>query len=76
MVEADSSRAIATAFATLVHNRADALLIGTDPFFYSRRVQLATLAARHAIPAAFTAREFPEVGGLMSYGTNIMEVFR
>src|SRR5499425_3038762 len=39
VVEADSSRAIATAFATLVHNRADALLIGTDPFFYSRRVQ-------------------------------------
>ena len=76
VVEADSSRAIATAFATLVHNRADALLIGTDPFFYSRRVQLATLAARHVIPAAFTARDFPEVGGLMSYGTSITEVFR
>ena len=76
VVEADSSRAIATAFATLAHNRAEALLIGTDPFLFSRRVQLATLAARHAIPAAFTAREFPEVGGLMSYGTSITEVFR
>jgi putative tryptophan/tyrosine transport system substrate-binding protein len=76
VVEADSSRAIDTAFATLVHNRAEALLIGTDPFFFSRRVQLATLAARHAIPAAFTAREFPEVGGLMSYGTSIAEVYR
>ena len=76
VVEADSSRAIETAFATLVHNRAEALLIGTDPFLFNRRVQLATLAARHAIPAAFTAREFPEVGGLMSYGTSITEVFR
>jgi putative ABC transport system substrate-binding protein len=76
VVEADSSRKIDTAFATLVHNRTEALLIGTDPFFYSRRVQLATLATRHAIPAAFSAREFPEVGGLMSYGTSITEVFR
>ena len=76
VVEADSSRAIETAFATLVHNRAEALLIGTDPFLFNRRVQLATLAARHAIPAAFTAREFPEVGGLMSYGTSITEVIR
>ena len=50
VVEADSSRAIDTAFATLVHNRAEALLIGTDPFLFGRRVQLATLAARHAIP--------------------------
>ena len=76
VVEADSNRTIDTAFATLVHNRAEALLIGTDQFFFSRRVQLATLAARHAIPAAFTAREFPEVGGLMSYGTSITEVYR
>ena len=76
VVEADSIRAIDTAFATLLHNGAAALLIGTDPFFFSRRVQLATLAARHAIPAAFAAREFPEVGGLMSYGTSLTEVFR
>lgn len=54
----------------------EAFLIGTDPFFYSRRVQLATLAARHVIPAAFNAREFVEVGGLMSYGSNLTEVFR
>jgi len=52
------------------------LLVGTDQFFFSRRVQLATLAARHAIPAAFAARQFPEVGGLMSYGTSITEAFR
>jgi putative ABC transport system substrate-binding protein len=76
VVEADNNRAIETAFATLVRTRVDALLIGTDPFLFSRRVQLATLATRHAIPAAFAAREFPEVGGLMSYGTSLTEVFR
>jgi ABC-type uncharacterized transport system substrate-binding protein len=76
VVEADNNRAIETAFATLVRTRVEALLIGTDPFLFSRRVQLATLATRHAIPAAFAAREFPEVGGLMSYGTSLTEVFR
>ena len=76
VIEADNNRAIEAAFATLVRNRVEALLIGTDPFFYSRRVQLATLATRHANPAAFNAREFPEVGGLMSYGTSLKEVFR
>ena len=76
VVEADNNRAIETAFATLVLTRVEALLIGTDPFLFSRRVQLATLATRHAIPAAFNAREFSEVGGLMSYGTSLTEVFR
>src|SRR5262249_18015454 len=47
-----------------------------DGFFTSRRVQFATLTARYAIPAAFSQREFVEVGGLMSYGTNIADMFR
>src|SRR5262249_38670350 len=76
VVKADNNRAIETAFAILVRTRVEALLIGTDPFFFSRRVQLATLATRHAIPAAFNAREFAEVGGLMSYGTSLTEGFR
>jgi putative ABC transport system substrate-binding protein len=76
VVEANNGRAIEAAFASLVRSRSEALLIGTDPFFFSRRVQLATLAARHVIPAAFNAREFVEVGGLMSYGTSLTEVFR
>jgi putative tryptophan/tyrosine transport system substrate-binding protein len=76
VVEADNSRAIEAAFATLVRSRSEALLIGTDQFFYSRRVQLATLAARHVIPATFNSREFVEVGGLMSYGASLTEVFR
>jgi putative ABC transport system substrate-binding protein len=56
--------------------RAGALLISADPLFASRIVQLPTLAARHAVPALFSIREFPEVGGLMSYVSNFRELFR
>src|SRR5262250_2552105 len=76
VVEANNGHTIEAAFASLLRSRSEALLIGTDPFFFSRRVQLATLAARHVIPAAFNAREFVEAGGLMSYGTSLTEVFR
>jgi putative ABC transport system substrate-binding protein len=76
VLHASDSREIEAAFATLVRNRAEALLVGTDPFFYSRRLQLATLATRHAIPAVYTVREYPEAGGLMSYGTSLTEVYR
>jgi putative ABC transport system substrate-binding protein len=48
----------------------------TDSLFLSRRVQLVTLAARHAIPAIWTAREYAEIGSLMSYGTNLADVWR
>jgi putative ABC transport system substrate-binding protein len=56
--------------------RTDALVIASDPFFYGRREQLTALAARHAIPAIYTSREFPEVGGLMSYRTNLPDIYR
>jgi putative ABC transport system substrate-binding protein len=59
-----------------VQKRADALLIIADPLFASRPVQLATLAARHALPAIYALREFAEAGGLMSYGSNFTELFR
>jgi putative ABC transport system substrate-binding protein len=62
--------------AASAKERTDALVIASDPFFYGRREQLAALAARHAIPAIYTSREFPEVGGLMSYGTNLPDVYR
>jgi putative ABC transport system substrate-binding protein len=76
VLHAGTSREIEAAFATLVHAQADALFVAPDGFFTSRRVQFATLAARHAIPAAFSNRSYPEVGGLMSYGTDTLDYYR
>jgi ABC-type uncharacterized transport system substrate-binding protein len=76
VVEASDSREIEATFGTLVRNRADALVVGPDPFFASRRLQLATLATRHAIPAVYNIREYAEAGGLMSYGTSQTEAYR
>ena len=76
VVRASDSREIEVAFATLVRNRADALVVGPDAFFTSRRLQIATLATRHALPAVANSREFAEAGGLMDYGTSLTEVYR
>jgi putative ABC transport system substrate-binding protein len=76
VVHAGDILGIEAAFATLVRNKADALVVGADPFFFSRRLQLATLATRHAIPAVYNVREYAEAGGLMSYGTNLTDVFQ
>jgi putative ABC transport system substrate-binding protein len=76
VVEASDSREIEAAFAALGRNRADALLVGADPFFYSRRVQLAALATRHAVPAIYNVREYAQAGGLISYGTSLTEIYR
>ena len=73
---ASSNRDIDTTFATLAQKRADAVVFTPDALFDSRRVQLATLAARHQIPALHWKREFAEVGGLMSYGSNVADVIR
>jgi putative ABC transport system substrate-binding protein len=67
---------IETAFAALVQQRADALLVGNDAFLTNRREQIVALAARHAIPAIYSFRHFAESGGLMSYSTNLVEVYR
>jgi putative tryptophan/tyrosine transport system substrate-binding protein len=74
--EASTSAEIQTAFESLARERPDALFVGSDPFFTARRVQLATLAARHGFPASFASRDNVEVGGLMSYGTDISNAFR
>jgi putative tryptophan/tyrosine transport system substrate-binding protein len=76
VVRASDSREIEVAFGTIVRNRADALVVSADSFFTSRRLQLATLATRHAIPAVYNGREFAEAGGLMGYGTSVTEVYR
>jgi len=67
---------IDAAFAALAHERPDALFVGPDGFFSSRRVQLAILAARERIPASYTQRGYVAAGGLMSYGTDQLEMSR
>jgi putative tryptophan/tyrosine transport system substrate-binding protein len=73
---ASSERDIDAAFNALVQLRAGGLLVGNDPFFNSRRGQLAALATRHAIPAIYSFREYAMAGGLMSYGTSLTDVYR
>ena len=73
---ASTSREIDAAFATLVPERPDALFVAPDGFFTSRRVQLAALAARHALPATYSVRDFVDVGGLMSYGASLTDTYR
>jgi putative ABC transport system substrate-binding protein len=76
VLNASTSREIDAAFATFVRERPDAVFVSLDVFFISRRAQLVNLASRHALPATYPLREFAEVGGLMSYGTNIADTFR
>jgi putative ABC transport system substrate-binding protein len=73
---ASSERDFDAAFAALVQQRVGALVVGSDPLFYTRRQQLAAMAARHALPAIYADREYAEAGGLMSYGTSIAAAFR
>jgi putative tryptophan/tyrosine transport system substrate-binding protein len=76
VVNAATGQEIDEAFATMGLDRPDALFVGPDIFFNSRKVQLAILAARYGIPAVFVVRDYVEAGGLMSYGTNINDAYR
>jgi putative ABC transport system substrate-binding protein len=76
ILNASNESEIDTAFATLVQLGAHALFVNGDAFFTSRREQLVALATRHAIPAVYTFREFTVAGGLMSYGTILVDVYR
>ena len=76
VINASTSGEIAAAFAAFERERPDALLVGLDPFFSSRRVQLVQLAARYAVPASYVARDYVEVGGLLSYGGSIVDAWR
>jgi putative ABC transport system substrate-binding protein len=76
MLNATTIGEIDAAFATLAREHPDALFVAPDTFFSSRRVQFATLTARERIPASYAVRELVEAGGLMSYGTDIADMFR
>jgi putative ABC transport system substrate-binding protein len=73
---ASTSREVDTAFAMLAQERMEALVVGNSPIYYERRVQLANLASRYAMPAIYGRREQTEVGGLMSYGTSLTDQSR
>ena len=76
VLNASTRSEIESAFAQLAREQSDALFVGSDSFFHSRRVQLAVLAAIHRVPATFPNRDFAEAGGLMSYGANLAEAYR
>jgi putative tryptophan/tyrosine transport system substrate-binding protein len=76
VLNASTSREIDAAFATLARERPDALFVAPDAFLASRRVQFTTLAARDRIPASYPRRDYVAVGGLISYGTDVADMFR
>jgi putative tryptophan/tyrosine transport system substrate-binding protein len=76
LLKVNSSRDIDATFETIARERPDALLVSSSPFFIGRHVQLVQLAAYHRLPAAYTLREFAEIGGLMTYGPNIGDAWR
>ena len=76
VLNANTSREIDAAFATFARERPDAVFVASTAYFTSRRVQLVQLAARHAIPATYVGRQYVEIGGLMSYGANLTDVWR
>jgi putative ABC transport system substrate-binding protein len=76
IVAAKTSQEINAVFSTMAQHRPDALLIASDATFTSRRLQIATLAARHGLPAIYGGREYAEVGGLMTYGSSFTDVIR
>ena len=76
VLHASSERELDAAFATLVQLRAGALVIGADPLFNSRSEQLAALTIRHRVPAIYQFREFVSAGGLMAYGSTVLDTYR
>jgi putative tryptophan/tyrosine transport system substrate-binding protein len=76
IVSADTSNEIDAAFAGLKQKQIDAVMVAPDTLFYDRRVQLTTLATRHGLPAIYPTREFAVAGGLMTYGSNILDQYR
>lgn len=76
IARASTSREIDATFAGFARERPDAMFVAPDPFFGSRRLQLSLLAMRHAIPTIYSGREYAEVGGLITYGSDITDIYR
>jgi len=76
VLDASTEGEIDAAFGKLIELRAGALVVSVDPFLTSQRAQIVALAARHAVPAIYGVREFATAGGLMSYGTDLADVYR
>jgi putative tryptophan/tyrosine transport system substrate-binding protein len=76
VLRASTGREIDAAFAAFAGERPDAVFVANDAFFNSRRVQFVQLAAHHRLPAIYSGREYSEIGGLISYGTNIADAYR
>ena len=76
VLNASTEREVDTAFATIIQQRIDGLIVGTDPFLLGQRDQLVRLAARHAVPTIYFTREFVDAGGLISYGPSITNGYR
>jgi len=76
VLTASTTGEINAAFAAIAHARPDAIFVGVSPFLIDRRVQLAQLAARYAVPAIYYDRAVAEVGGLVSYGANLTDAYR
>jgi ABC-type uncharacterized transport system substrate-binding protein len=76
ILNAGNDRDIDAAFASFIQKRGNAIIVGADGFFLSRRDQLVGLAARHALPAIYYLREFADIGGLISYGASITDAYR
>ena len=76
LVKASTKNEIDAAFSTILQKKAEALLVGADPFFLSQREHVVALSVRYAIPAIYEFRDYTEVGGLISYGTSLTEAYR
>jgi putative ABC transport system substrate-binding protein len=76
LLTASTESDLEAAFATMVQHRVGSLIVMPDPFFISRSEQLVALAARHAMPAIYPLRTFADLGGLMSYGSSVLDLNR
>ena len=76
VLRASNERELDAAFTTMAQQQTGALVVASDPFFYSRRVELTSLAARYRLPAIYYLSEFARAGGLMAYGNSLVDIYR